>query len=70
MKKFLIGLVSAYQKHVSPFFPKTCRYKPTCSHYAIESIRSHGAFLGTYYAITRILRCHQLHPGGWDPVKE
>lgn len=70
MKKLVLALISGYQKFISPLLPKTCCYYPTCSHYAKWSISSKGVFNGTLGAVSRILRCHQLHPGGWDPVKE
>lgn len=45
-----------------------CRFYPTCSQYAIEAIRKHGAFLGTYFTVRRLLRCHPWHAGGHDPI--
>ena len=64
----LIALVKFYQKLVSPLFPKTCRFHPTCSHYAVEAIQEYGPGRGSWLALKRILRCHPFHPGGWDPV--
>jgi len=68
MSRLLIGLIRFYQRWVSPFKPRTCRFHPTCSHYAVESLEIHGVFYGSYLAVRRILRCHPLHPGGYDPV--
>ncbi len=68
MSRFLIGLIRVYQRFVSPYKPRTCRFYPTCSHYAAEALQTHGALHGGYLAVRRILRCHPLHPGGYDPV--
>lgn len=68
MSRLLIGLIRIYQRWISPFKPKTCRFYPTCSHYAAEALEKHGLFYGGYLATRRILRCHPLHPGGFDPV--
>lgn len=65
----LIWLVRGYQLAVSPFLlPPSCRFHPTCSCYAIESLQRHGAFKGGWLALRRIGRCHPWHPGGHDPV--
>nr|WP_206172592.1 membrane protein insertion efficiency factor YidD [Treponema phagedenis] len=63
-----IGVIKFYQKAISPLFPPTCRYYPTCSAYALESIKKYGPFKGVFLAIKRILRCHPFHKGGYDPV--
>ena len=68
MKSILIGLILGYQKYLSPLMRPCCRFTPTCSEYAIEAIRKHGAFRGTGYAIWRILRCNPFSKGGYDPV--
>ncbi|MBQ3150488.1 MAG: membrane protein insertion efficiency factor YidD [Clostridia bacterium] len=68
MKRFLIGGISFYQKHISRHLPPMCRYYPTCSQYAVEAINVHGAFRGTVLAVRRLLRCNVLFPGGVDPV--
>ena len=70
MKKILIGLISLYQRYVSPFKKPCCRFYPTCSQYAIAAIEKYGAFKGGFMAIKRICKCHPFHPGGYDPVKE
>jgi uncharacterized protein len=70
----LLGLVWVYQHTLSPVIPAVlgpscgCRFHPTCSHYAAEAVRTHGAVRGTWLATRRLLRCTPLHPGGFDPV--
>jgi putative membrane protein insertion efficiency factor len=63
-------LITLYQRLVSPLFPPSCRFVPTCSQYAKEAILKHGLVRGSYLAARRILRCHPLNPGGYDPVPE
>ena len=69
MKPVLIYLLRGYQVLVSPLLPPACRFTPTCSQYAIEAVRQHGALRGFYLAARRLLKCHPFHPGGYDPVK-
>jgi hypothetical protein len=67
---FLIFIIRLYQACVSPFFfAPCCRFSPSCSQYAIDAIQLHGPVKGAYQGIKRVLRCHPLHPGGYDPVK-
>lgn len=68
MKYFLILLIKGYRAFISPLFPPSCRFQPTCSAYALEAIALHGTIKGSYLAIKRILKCHPFHPGGYDPV--
>ena len=68
MKNLLIQLIRAYRLLISPLFPPSCRFQPTCSQYAIEAVERFGALKGSWLAIKRILRCHPFHPGGYDPV--
>ncbi|MBO5873163.1 MAG: membrane protein insertion efficiency factor YidD [Clostridia bacterium] len=68
MKKLIIGLIKFYQKNISPAKQSCCRFVPTCSAYAIEAVETHGAIKGSFLAIKRILRCHPLCRGGYDPV--
>lgn len=70
IKKILIGLIRFYQIAISPLKPPTCRFYPTCSQYGIEAIKRFGAIKGSWLTIKRILKCHPLHPGGFDPVPE
>jgi len=66
----LIILVKIYQYIISPIFPATCRYTPTCSHYAVEALKIWGPFKGSYLAIKRIASCHPRGGFGYDPVPE
>ncbi|QYA47917.1 membrane protein insertion efficiency factor YidD [Nosocomiicoccus ampullae] len=68
MKKLILKMIRSYQKYISPMSPPTCRFYPTCSQYAIEAVEEHGAIKGSYLATRRILKCHPLHEGGFDPV--
>lgn len=68
MKSLLLGLIRAYQLLLSPFFGSRCRFYPTCSSYAREAIEVHGALLGSWLTLKRIVRCGPWHPGGVDPV--
>lgn len=65
---FLIGIIKFYRKVISPLKLPSCRFSPTCSEYAIEAIRVHGAIKGTALGIWRILRCNPFCKGGYDPV--
>ncbi len=68
MKYIAVFLVTLYQQIISPGLPPACRYVPSCSEYAKEALMKHGFLKGTYLAVRRILRCHPLHAGGYDPV--
>ena len=70
MKHLFILLIRFYQRCISPLFPPTCRFYPTCSAYAIQAITRFGAIKGGWLAIKRILRCNPLCKGGVDPVPE
>lgn len=69
MKSILISSIKFYKKYISPMRPATCRFLPTCSQYALEAIEKYGALKGGFFALKRILKCHPLHKGGYDPVK-
>ncbi len=69
MKKLMILLIRGYQKFISPLFPRTCRFYPTCSAYFIQALEKYGAIKGSYIGIKRILRCHPWNPGGYDPLE-
>jgi uncharacterized protein len=66
--RIFVGLIKLYQLLLSPFFGQQCRFTPTCSHYAIESLQKHGVLTGFWLTIKRLSRCHPWHDGGHDPV--
>lgn len=68
--RVLVAVIGFYRRAISPLFPRHCRYEPTCSAYALEAIRVHGAARGTAMAVRRIARCHPFNPGGVDPVPD
>ncbi|AEH54140.1 membrane protein insertion efficiency factor YidD [Weizmannia coagulans] len=71
MLKFIfIKLIRFYQLAISPLFPPSCRFQPTCSNYGLEAVKRFGALRGGYLAIRRILKCHPFHAGGYDPVPD
>lgn len=70
MRKILISLVRIYQKFISPLFPPSCRYYPTCSNYMIDALKKHGPILGLIMGIFRIIRCNPFIRGGVDPVPD
>ncbi|MBD43652.1 MAG: membrane protein insertion efficiency factor YidD [Flavobacteriaceae bacterium] len=63
-------LIKGYQILISPLLPSSCRYDPTCSHYAIDALKTHGFLKGTLLAIKRIGSCHPWGGSGYDPVPE
>lgn len=65
---FLSGLIRAYQLFLRPALPPSCRYTPSCSHYGIEAIRTHGALRGGWLTVRRLARCHPWGGSGYDPV--
>lgn len=70
MKTLLSALVRVYQYLLSPWLGNQCRFYPTCSNYCLECLEVHGAARGSWYTLKRLLKCHPLHPGGFDPVPE
>jgi hypothetical protein len=68
MSRLLTALLRFYQVAISPLSPPSCRFYPSCSNYAIEALRTHGAARGGWLAVRRICRCHPWNPGGADPV--
>ncbi|HEY3360135.1 MAG TPA: membrane protein insertion efficiency factor YidD [Polyangia bacterium] len=67
-RRLFLGLIRFYQRYLSPLKRPTCRFLPTCSDYAREAIELHGAGRGLVMALWRLLRCHPLCRGGYDPV--
>ncbi len=70
MKRVLLFLIKLYKKFISPLLLSGCRFYPSCSSYAHESIQKHGALRGSLLAAWRILRCNHFSKGGFDPVPD
>ena len=62
--------IRLYQRFISPALPRTCKYHPTCSQYAIEALRRYGPLRGSVLAVWRVLRCNPWSHGGLDPVEQ
>jgi putative membrane protein insertion efficiency factor len=67
-KRAMLGAIRFYRRAISPMFPPSCRFTPTCSAYALEAIERYGPLKGGWMAVKRILLCNPFHPGGYDPV--
>jgi uncharacterized protein len=65
---FFIMLIRFYQGAISPYFPPSCRYTPTCSQYGIDALKKHGPFKGGWLTLRRILSCNPWGGSGYDPV--
>lgn len=68
MKWLLMLPVILYQRLISPLKPRCCRFEPSCSHYALEALRTHGALRGSWLTMCRLLRCQPFCEPGFDPV--
>lgn len=68
VKSLLLGLIRTYQTVISPALPRSCKYHPTCSQYAVDALRRYGVARGLVLASWRLLRCNPLSYGGYDPV--
>lgn len=68
LARVLLLLVKGYRRGISPLLPPSCRFYPSCSEYAAEALRLHGAGRGLWLAVRRLARCGPWHPGGYDPV--
>ncbi len=68
MKYVLAFIIKWYRKLISPLFPPSCRFYPTCSEYSEEAILRFGVVKGGWLAVKRVSKCHPFHPGGYDPV--
>ncbi len=66
----MLGLVWLYRMAISPWLGNNCRYDPSCSEYAMDALRIHGAFHGSWLTAKRIGRCHPWGGSGYDPVPE
>lgn len=70
MKRVFVAIIRGYQLFISPVVGSSCRFYPTCSHYAREAIEKHGAAKGGWLSLKRIGRCHPWNEGGVDPVPD
>ena len=70
MKKLLIKLIRYYQREISPKKPPTCKYKPTCSNYALDALKKRNFFIAVIISFWRYLRCNRFSKGGYDPVPD
>jgi hypothetical protein len=68
MSALLRALVRGYRYFLAPLLPPSCRFTPSCSAYAEEALRTHGALRGSWLCASRLCRCGPWHPGGTDPV--
>ena len=68
MKLLSLSVIKLYKLAVSPYWPGTCKYQPTCSDYALEAIDIYGSWKGISLVIRRIARCVPMCVGGYDPV--
>jgi putative membrane protein insertion efficiency factor len=68
IRKIFIGIIQLYRLVISPLFPPSCRFHPSCSVYAQEAIEVHGVLKGIWLGLKRISKCHPFHKGGYDPV--
>jgi len=69
-QRVLVALVRGYRLVLSPWLQTGCRYEPTCSGYSLQALQRHGAVVGTYMTLHRLVRCHPFCAGGHDPVPE
>jgi putative membrane protein insertion efficiency factor len=69
LKIIPIALIKFYQLAISPWLSPSCRFAPSCSNYALEAVKKHGPFKGSWMGLRRILRCHPFGGSGYDPVK-
>ena len=66
--RVLVVPIVWYQRFISPLLGPRCRFAPSCSQYAVEALRVHGAARGLWLSVRRLARCHPFNPGGYDPV--
>jgi putative membrane protein insertion efficiency factor len=66
----LIAIIKFYKFFISPLLGSNCRFYPSCSSYSLEALQRHGAIIGSYLTLKRLLKCHPFHQGGIDPVPE
>jgi hypothetical protein len=69
LKQGVLFLIRLYQRLLSPLLPRSCRFEPSCSQYAADAVSEFGIVRGLGRTAIRLMKCHPLHPGGYDPVK-
>jgi putative membrane protein insertion efficiency factor len=69
VKRVVLGAIVVYKKFVSPLFPPSCRFTPTCSRYTLDAVEKHGVVRGLCKGAWRVARCHPFSQGGYDPVR-
>ena len=70
MRRLLVAFIQGYRYVISPWLGPCCRFDPTCSRYAMDAINQYGCLQGLGLTFIRLLKCHPLHAGGFDPVKK
>ncbi len=68
MRELLMAALRLYQRWISPMLPSACRFHPTCSMYMLEAVERYGSVRGVWLGLKRLVKCHPLHRGGFDPV--
>ncbi len=68
LKLLIINIIKIYQRFISPFFPSSCKFSPSCSRYGIEAINKYGAIRGSFLTVKRVLKCNPWNNGGYDPI--
>ena len=69
MQRLILFFIRQYRKFISPFLGENCRFFPSCSTYTEEAVLKKGVMPGSWAGLKRILKCHPLHPGGYDPIE-
>lgn len=69
MSRIVLYIIRGYRRFISPLLPPSCRFHPTCSHYALQAFEKYGIFKGGWLTIRRLIKCHPYHPGGFDPLE-
>ncbi|MDD2723269.1 MAG: membrane protein insertion efficiency factor YidD [Methylovulum sp.] len=70
MRFIFIAIIKFYRYFISPLLGSNCRFYPSCSQYSLEAFQRHGAAIGCYLTLKRLLKCHPFHEGGIDPVPD